>query len=104
MEPRFRSPYQVCWIGPHSYSSLQMVVLPLVWHLHPFLTVQPDGMGLHGSRGSDCASEAPAAMVIAVNTPRRTFFTMTPGQRWGRTPYVGNRKIWALSTTVNPAD
>jgi hypothetical protein len=52
-----------------------MVVLPLVVQLHPFVTLQPLGIGLQGERVCAESSEAPAAIVIALNTPRRAFFT-----------------------------
>lgn len=59
----------------HWYSSEQIVVLPLVVQLHPFVTLQPLGIGLQDDRVCAESNEAPAAMVIALNTPRRAFFT-----------------------------
>lgn len=61
--------------GPHSYSSEQMVVFPLVVQLQWIFTLHPGGIGLHVGAVCAVSSEAPAAMVIALNTPRRAFFT-----------------------------
>lgn len=54
-----------------------MVVLPLVVQVQPFVTLHPAGIGLHGSRVCAERSDAPAAMVTALNRPRRAFFTMS---------------------------
>lgn len=90
-------------IGPHWYSSEQMVVLPLVVQLHPLVTLHPLGMGLQGSWLCAWSRDAPDASVIAVRAPRRTFFTTSSLGLGGRPYCEDRRKVSVLRTYGNAA-
>lgn len=59
---------------PHSYASEQTVVLPLVVHVHGWVTVQPFGIGLQGCGSDADARRAPAAIVMSVHRQSNAFF------------------------------
>lgn len=72
------------------------------WQLHPLVTVHPAGIGLQGSRVCAESSDAPDAIVIALNIPRRTFFTMNSVEISERTHTADSRKIRAYKLDGNP--